>query len=86
MSAALSTTTTTTSARLAPQPGELIDRSRLLEFRWNGKTPHRALRGHDRPALAAAGSGCCPAATSTTGRAGNPDRGLPRPGLQLPGR
>ena len=25
------------TARLAPQPGEVIDRSRLVEFRWNGK-------------------------------------------------
>lgn len=30
-------TTTTTSARLGPQPGELIDRDHVVNFRWNGK-------------------------------------------------
>ncbi|MBP2368961.1 2Fe-2S iron-sulfur cluster-binding protein [Pseudonocardia parietis] len=52
---AATTTTTTVSARLAPQPGELIDRSRLLEFRWNGK-PCTAHPGDTiASALAAAG-------------------------------
>jgi sarcosine oxidase subunit alpha len=29
-------TTTSQPARLPPQPGEVIDRSRRLAFRWNG--------------------------------------------------
>ncbi|MBP2370450.1 2Fe-2S iron-sulfur cluster-binding protein [Pseudonocardia parietis] len=52
---AATTTTTTAPARLAPQPGEVIDRSRLLEFRWNGK-PCTAHPGDTiASALAAAG-------------------------------
>lgn len=48
-------TTTSATARLAPQPGEVIDRSRLLEFRWNGR-PATAHPGDTiASALAAAG-------------------------------
>lgn len=48
-------TTTSATARLAPQPGELIDRSRLVTFRWNGR-PYTAHPGDTiASALAAAG-------------------------------
>ena len=57
MSTALTPTTTTTavSARLGPQPGEVIDRTRIVNFRFNGK-PATAHPGDTiASALAAAG-------------------------------
>ncbi|NIB31841.1 hypothetical protein HBB16_09010 [Pseudonocardia sp. MCCB 268] len=77
MSAALSTTTTTTSARLAPQPGELIDRSRLL-----GSVEREDLPAHPgdtiASALAAAGERSAVPQLQVPPAARHPDRGLPR--------
>ena len=52
------------------QPGEVIDRDGSLHFTWNGARVPAYAGDTIVSALAAAGSGCSPAATSTTGRAG----------------
>ncbi len=44
------TRSTATSGRLGPQPGEVIDRHRTLDFTWNG----RVLQGHPGDTLASA--------------------------------
>jgi sarcosine oxidase, subunit alpha len=52
---ALTLTATGAAMRLGPQPGEMIDRSRTLAFRWNGR-PYSAHPGDTiASALAAAG-------------------------------
>ncbi len=55
--------------RLGVQPGEEIDRETSFTFRFNGREVPALAGDTIASALLASGSGCCRAATSTTGRA-----------------
>ena len=71
--------------RLAPQPAEVLDRSRPLIFKWRGRA-YPAFEGDTIvSALAACGSACSRAASSTTAPAVAHGQ-LSRPGLHRAGR